>query len=155
MSVYAWSSFFEPRLNPYRPRAQPHPSCPSSIITPTLASYHLPYAFHLVLHSSSSHPTFSLPCLGMAEEARPRQLREYYTPSNFINPSPIVLPNVTAAHYEIRPNVLQALPSFYGLANENPYDHIKRFLGICSMTRIQHFADEALRLTLFPFSLHR
>ena len=45
------------------------------------------------------------------------------------------------------------LPSFYGLANEDPYNHLNEFLKIYSTVKIQNFSDDALRLKLFPFSL--
>ena len=90
----------------------------------------------------------------MEEANQPRQLREYYIPSNYVSPSPIIMPEVAASHFEIRDNVLQNLPIFYGLPKENPYDHINAFLAKCSMTRITNFSDDALRLRLFPFSLN-
>ena len=45
------------------------------------------------------------------------------------------------------------LPSFYGNTNEDPYKHLDEFLEICSTVKIQNFIDDALKLTLFPFSL--
>ena len=45
------------------------------------------------------------------------------------------------------------LPSFYGNTNEDPYKHLDEFLQICSTVKIQNFLDDALKLTLFPFSL--
>ena len=103
---------------------------------------------------SSSPSTFWSQGSDMEEGDPPRQLREYYIPSHYVSPSPIILPEVTAAHYEIRDNVLQNLPIFYGLSKENPYDHLNAFLAKCSMTRIANFSDDALRLRLFPFSLN-
>ena len=45
------------------------------------------------------------------------------------------------------------LPSFYGNTNEDPYKYLDEFLEICSTVKIQNFTDDALKLTLFPFSL--
>ena len=45
------------------------------------------------------------------------------------------------------------LPSFYGNTNEDPYKHLDEFLEIYSTVKIQNFTDDALRLTLFSFSL--
>ena len=58
-----------------------------------------------------------------------------------------------AAHYEIKPSIINLLPSFYGLNNEDPYNHIDDFLVICSTVRINNFSSEALKMFLFPFSL--
>ena len=57
------------------------------------------------------------------------------------------------AQYEIKFSIIQMLPSFYGLTNEDPYKHLDEFLEICSTVKIQNFSDDALRLKLFPFSL--
>ena len=83
----------------------------------------------------------------------PKQLREYFTPSQYTYSPCIQMPPVEAAHYEIKSSTIQMLPSFYGLTNEDPYKHLDEFLEICSTVKIQHFSDDALRLKLFPFSL--
>ena len=91
----------------------------------------------------------------MAEnrEEPPRQMKEYFIPSTY-NPSTCIhIPDIPASHYEIKSTTIQMLPSFYGNANEDPYKHLDEFLEICSTVKIQNFSDDALRLTLFPFSL--
>ena len=82
-----------------------------------------------------------------------KALKEHYTPSENASPSCIQLPTVQAAHYEIKSNTINLLPSFYGLNNEDPYNHIDDFLVICSTVRINNFSSEALKMFLFPFSL--
>ena len=44
-------------------------------------------------------------------------------------------------------------PSFYDNTNEGPYKLLDEFLQICSTMKIQNFSDDALKLTLFSFSL--
>ena len=83
----------------------------------------------------------------------PKQLREYFTPSQYTYSPCIQMPPVEASQYEIKSSTIQMLPSFYGLTNEDPYKHLDEFLEICSTVKIQHFSDDALRLKLFPFSL--
>ena len=80
-------------------------------------------------------------------------LRDHFVPTSYAPASCIQIPNIGAAHYEIKSSVIQMLPSFYGLNNEDPYKHLDEFLEICSTVKLQNFTDEALRLTLFPFSL--
>jgi hypothetical protein len=63
------------------------------------------------------------------------------------------LPDVTAAHYEIKPSIIQSLPSFLGLSIENPYDFLGEFLAICSTIKLSGFTEDALRMSLFPFPL--
>ena len=46
------------------------------------------------------------------------------------------------------------LPSFYGLDNENPYDHVKKFKDMCATFKFQNFSEESVQLRHFPFSLH-
>ena len=80
-------------------------------------------------------------------------LKEYFTPSKYTYSPCIQVPPVDAIQYEIKSSVIQMLPSFYGLATEDPYKHLDEFLEICSTVKIQNFSDDALRLRLFPFSL--
>lgn len=82
-----------------------------------------------------------------------KTLREYFSPLAANQPSCIVLPQTTATHFELKPSVIQLLPSFHGLEREDPYLHIKEFLDICSTFRFQNFNDESIRLRMFPFSL--
>jgi hypothetical protein len=89
----------------------------------------------------------------MAEEvARTTLLRDRYVPSTYTSPSCLQLPNVTAAHYEIKSSIIQMLPSFYGLDNEDPYKHLDEFLEICTTFKMQNFSEDA-KMRLFPFSL--
>ena len=87
------------------------------------------------------------------EVAQPITLRDHFVPTKYTPTSCIHIPNVGAAQYEIKSSVIQMLPSFYGLNNEDPYKHLDEFLEICSTVKLQNFIDDALRMTLFPFSL--
>ena len=99
---------------------------------------------------------------GNEEEAPPltppppplKVLKEHYTPSEYVSPLCIQLPTVQAAQYEIKPNTINLIHSYYGLNNEDSYNHIDEFLVICSMVRINNFSSEALKMFLFPFSLN-
>ena len=82
-----------------------------------------------------------------------RLLREYFMPNTYTPASCIARPDVGVNHFEIKASVIQMLPSFYGLSNEDPYRHLDEFLEICSIVRINNFGDDTMRLTLFPFSL--
>ena len=47
-----------------------------------------------------------------------KTLREYFSPLAANQPSCIVLPQTTATHFELKPSVIQLLPSFHGLERE-------------------------------------
>ncbi|KAM6567243.1 hypothetical protein CsatA_026371 [Cannabis sativa] len=85
--------------------------------------------------------------------AQEKTLLEYFSPISSNAPSCIVLPTTNATHFELKPSIIQLLPSFYGLEREDPYMHVKDFLDICSTFRFQNFSDESVKLRLFPFSL--
>jgi hypothetical protein len=65
-----------------------------------------------------------------------------------------MLPPTNATHYDLKPYVIQLLPSFYGLNHENPYAHVKKFKNIYATIKFQNFSEEFVHLRLFHFSLH-
>ena len=81
-------------------------------------------------------------------------LQELFAPVATSSHSCIVLPQTNATHYDLKPHVIQMLPSFYGLDHENPFSHVKKFINICATTKFQNFSKESVHLRLFPFSLH-
>jgi hypothetical protein len=83
----------------------------------------------------------------------PIALRDHYLPTTFTSPLCLRLPDITVAHYEIKPSTIQSLPSFLGLSTKDPYDFLNEFLAICSAIKLTRFTEDALRMHLFPFSL--
>jgi hypothetical protein len=83
----------------------------------------------------------------------PIALRDHYLPTTYTSPTCLWLPDVTAAHYEIKPSTIQSFPSFLGLSTKNPYDFLGEFLAIYSTIKLTRFTEDALRMHLFPFSL--
>jgi hypothetical protein len=81
-------------------------------------------------------------------------LQELFAPVAISFHSCIVLSPTNATHYDLKPHVIQMLPSFYGLDHENSYSHVKKFKNICATTKFQNFSEESVHLRLFPFSLH-
>jgi hypothetical protein len=81
-------------------------------------------------------------------------LHELFAPTVVSTHSCIVLPPTNATHYDLKPHVIQMLPSFYGLDHENPYSHVKKFRSITATKKFQNFSEESVNLRLFPFSLH-
>jgi hypothetical protein len=81
-------------------------------------------------------------------------LHELFAPTAVSTHSCIVLPPTNATHYDLKPHVIQMLPSFYSLDHENRYSHVKKFRSITARTKFQNFSKESVNLRLFPFSLH-
>jgi TolA-binding protein len=73
-------------------------------------------------------------------------LWELFAPTAVSSHSCIVLPPTNATHYDLKPYVIQMLPSFYGLDYENPYSHVKKFRSITATTKFQNFFEESINL---------
>ncbi|GLT29120.1 hypothetical protein SLA2020_040060 [Shorea laevis] len=92
----------------------------------------------------------------MAEEAVARTLREYGSPSMDDVASCIRKPAIQANNFEIKPTYIQMIQQsvqFSGLPNENPNEHLTRFLEICDIFKYNGVSEDAKRLRLFSFSL--
>ena len=80
-----------------------------------------------------------------------RTLQDYYRPTAYTSPSCILLP-ATVANFEIKPNIIQMLPTYHGQLNENPYRHLQNFLEVNTTFKLT-LSDDQVRLRLFPFTL--
>jgi hypothetical protein len=83
-----------------------------------------------------------------------RSLRDLFAPVATKSPSCIVLSPINATHFDLKPHVIQLLPSFHSLDLENPYSHVKKFKNLCATFKFQNFSEESVHLRLFPFSFH-
>lgn len=54
---------------------------------------------------------------------------------------------------ELKPRMIQLLPTIHGLDSENPYVHIREFEEVVATFHNQHGTTDAVRLKFFPFSL--
>ena len=81
-------------------------------------------------------------------------LRDLFAPVATNSHSCIVLPPTNVTHFDLKLHVIQFLPSFHGLNNENPYDHVNKFKDMCTTFKFQNFSEKSVHLRLFPFSLH-
>ncbi|CAN6472372.1 unnamed protein product [Victoria cruziana] len=95
----------------------------------------------------------AVPPAGQQEVPAPRLLREFFIPSEYDRGSGGIGPLVGPNQYEIKAATINILPSFYVLANEDPYRHLDLFLDVCATVKISNVEDGALRLRLFSFSL--
>ena len=106
---------------------------------------------------SSRESTTQLPeVIAMAEEHDQRITLEDYSNSSV----PQFFTSI--ARHEVQANNINYPHSlihlihgnlFQGLPNEDPYAHLAMFIEICSTVKIADVPDEAIRLSLFSFSL--
>ncbi|XP_052180999.1 uncharacterized protein LOC127794131 [Diospyros lotus] len=64
----------------------------------------------------------------------------------------IEYPNLDAA-FELKSGLIHLLPTFRGLAGEDPHKHLKEFHVMCSSLKPQGVTEEQIKLHAFPFSL--
>ncbi|KAL0413970.1 UNVERIFIED_CONTAM: hypothetical protein Sradi_1598700 [Sesamum radiatum] len=55
--------------------------------------------------------------------------------------------------FELKSGLIHLLPTFRGLAGEDPHKHLKEFHVVCSGMRLQGVTEEQVKLRAFPFSL--
>ncbi|XP_052883474.1 uncharacterized protein LOC128292635, partial [Gossypium arboreum] len=55
--------------------------------------------------------------------------------------------------FELKSGLIQLLPTFRGLQNENPHKHLKEFHMVCRSMKPQGVTEDQIKLRAFPFSL--
>ena len=60
-------------------------------------------------------------------------------------------PNIP--YFDFKPDMIQLLPIFHGLKNENPYVHIREFEEVVATFHNQLASADVSKLKFFPFSL--
>ncbi|KAH9680012.1 hypothetical protein KPL71_026373 [Citrus sinensis] len=91
----------------------------------------------------------------MADD-RDRAIRDYAVLTPQVVHPGIVIPEVEAANFELKPmmfQMLQIVGQFNGLTFEDPHLHLKLFLEVSDAFKIAGATQDALRLNLFPYSL--
>ena len=99
---------------------------------------------------SSSSSNFNN--MSQHEDNPVRTLKDYLHPTRTAIPSCIMFPPSTP-HLDFKPGMIQLLPTFHGLDNENPYVHIREFEEVVATFHSQSNALESIRLKFFLFSL--
>ncbi|KAG9442257.1 hypothetical protein H6P81_018111 [Aristolochia fimbriata] len=88
---------------------------------------------------------------------RPRRtMEDYVTQSPNTNRTSIITPTVQVNNFDLKPQLIVMLQTHYqfsGLANEDPNDHLERFLDLCATFKYNGVSDDAARLRLFKFTL--
>ncbi|XP_075473857.1 uncharacterized protein LOC142504900 [Primulina tabacum] len=87
----------------------------------------------------------------MAGQAQ-RTLRELANPNVIQQPLCVQFPT-TDATFELKSGLIHLLPTFRGLASEDPHKHLKEFHIVCTAMKPQGITEEQISLRAFPFSL--
>ena len=84
--------------------------------------------------------------------AEHKTLKEVANPNVNQQPLCIEFPNIDVA-FELKSGLIHLLPTFQGLAGEDPYKYLKEFHIFCSTMKPQGVIEEHIKLRAFPFSL--
>ncbi|XP_031113946.1 uncharacterized protein LOC116017489 [Ipomoea triloba] len=86
--------------------------------------------------------------------AQNRTLKELGAPNLDQQPLCITFPALDAnVQFELKSGLIHLLPSFHGLAGEDPHKHLKEFHVVCSSMKPTGVTEEQIKLRAFPFSL--
>ncbi|KAL0336560.1 UNVERIFIED_CONTAM: hypothetical protein Sradi_4867900 [Sesamum radiatum] len=81
-----------------------------------------------------------------------RTINEMTSPD--LNQQPLCIEYPTLdVDFELKSGLIHLLPTFRGLAGEDPHKHIKEFHVVCFGMRPQGVTEEQVKLRAFPFSL--
>ncbi|KAG9458825.1 hypothetical protein H6P81_003333 [Aristolochia fimbriata] len=78
-----------------------------------------------------------------------RTMGDYITQSPNTNRTSIVTPTIQANNFDLKPQIIVMLQNHYqfsGLANEDPNDHLERFLDLCATFKYNGVSNDAIRL---------
>ena len=91
----------------------------------------------------------------IAEESRRVTLEDYSSSSVPQFFTSIAQPEVQAQTITYPPSLIQLIQNnlFHGLSNEDPYAHLATYIEICKTIRLAGVLEDAIRLSLFSFSL--
>ncbi|KAK4381781.1 hypothetical protein Sango_2933800 [Sesamum angolense] len=81
-----------------------------------------------------------------------RTINDMTSPDLNQQPLCIEYPNLEV-NFELKSGLIHLLPTFRGLAGEDPHKHLKEFHVVCSGMRPQGVTEEQIKLRAFPFSL--
>ena len=81
-------------------------------------------------------------------------LKELAAPDLNQQPLCITFPNLEATTtFELKSGLIHLLPTFHGLAGEDPHKHLKEFHVVCTSMKPTGVSEEQIKMRAFPFSL--
>ncbi|KAL2237749.1 UNVERIFIED_CONTAM: hypothetical protein Sindi_0966600 [Sesamum indicum] len=81
-----------------------------------------------------------------------RSIKDMTSPDLNQQPLCIEYPNLEV-NFELKSGLIHLLPTFRGLAGEDPHKHMKEFHVVCSGMRPRGISEEQVKLRAFPFYL--
>ncbi|CAM8908296.1 unnamed protein product [Rhodiola kirilowii] len=100
-----------------------------------------------LVEDAQQHPT---------QQLAQRTLGDYYTAPRVSGfQSTIAPPGVDNNNWEIKTELIQMVQNsqFLGRMNEDPHQHLKRFVQMCNTLKTNEVPPESYYMRLFPFSL--
>ena len=78
-------------------------------------------------------------------------MKNYYNPGAYEQRQGVHYPDL-GLNFELKPAFLSLLPTFKGMPNKDPYDHIEEFEKVCDTISIDGVPKDAIRLRAFPYT---
>ena len=86
--------------------------------------------------------------------ARNQTLKELSDPNLNRQPLRITFPTLDATTtFELKSGLIHLLPTFDGLAGEDPHKHLKELHVVCTSMKPTGVTEDQIKLRVFPFSL--
>ena len=86
--------------------------------------------------------------------AENQTLKELATPDLNQQPLCITFPTLDATTtFELKSGLIHILPTFHGLAGEDPHKHLKELHVVCTSMKPMGVTKDQIKLRVFPFSL--
>ena len=141
-------AYYDPRVPPhYYPQRPPFPPPPALGYAPA-------YRVSGVIRGNAPiAPIYPIQGVNQMDVNNPgKTMKDYLQPDMDSEPSCIILP-YNAGTFTFRSGMINHLPTFHGMDNEQAYLHIREFLDMVATFEHQNCSEDVLRLRLFPFSL--
>ena len=86
--------------------------------------------------------------------ARNQTLKELAVPDLNQQPLCITFPTLDATTtFDLKSGLMHHLPTFHGLAGEDPHKHLKELHMVCTSMKPSGVTEDQIKLKAFPFSL--
>ena len=108
--------------------------------------------FEIEPHSAQMDP----PQEEQQSQQGPREPNIYRSMRDHIHPPRVSAPSCiipSAEEVAVKPYLVPLLPTFHGMENENPYNHIREFEEVCATFKEDAVDMELLKLKAFPLTL--
>ena len=90
-------------------------------------------------------------CVNIMAVARQQTLKELAAPN--VENQPLCINIDSNVNFELKSGFINLLPTFNGLAGEDPQTHLKEFHMVCVGMKPNGVEEEQVKFKAFPFSL--